>query len=504
MQDTFFIENIPDADNIVQNLKHTFSNSVDRTFTGIRRYYDTFDWRLLRAGYQLYSENRQYYLYSVKADKGELCHIFPRKPVYADDFAGTPFEKLMNQLLQMRALLPTVSFQIIWERLNILDTYKKTVARIRIEQAVWKKTPFPIQVKIISLRGFKSNTDEIFSWFHRKGIEPSATDLYTHACKLAGINPGTYSSKLKVDLNSDMTVSEAFKKIHGALFKTMRENEQGIIKDIDTEFLHDFRVSVRRIRALYSQVKKEIPSEIYNEAKKDFTWLGKSTNRMRDIDVYLLNKYKYIKILPADLKERILPFFQDMEKERSREHVKLVRLLKSARYSNLVQYWQEYFAAQPVNDGIDHSILMYARVHILKRFHRVLSLGQKVNVSGSDELLHKLRIECKKLRYLLEFYSSIFPQNLVLALIRQLKILQDNLGEFNDLCVQQSELRAYVDNLSLTGTQGKDVIMAVGFLISNLNDRQKAVRLNFAQSFYTFSSDKTIQSFDKLKMVIKT
>ena len=44
--------------------------------------------------------------------------------------------------------------------------------------------------------------------------------------------------------------SEACRRILAHLAQIIRLNEDGIRKDIDTEFLHDFRVAVRRARSL--------------------------------------------------------------------------------------------------------------------------------------------------------------------------------------------------------------------------------------------------------------
>ncbi len=58
-----------------------------------------------------------------------------------------------------------------------------------------------------------------------------------------------------------------------------------------------------------------------------------------------------------------------------------------------------------------------------------------------DEVVHQLRINCKKLRYLMEFFAPLFPENEIKTLIKALKLLQDNLGNFNDYSVQQIFLR---------------------------------------------------------------
>ena len=79
----------------------------------------------------------------------------------------------------------------------------------------------------------------------------------------------------------------------------MRQNEAGIRADWDTEFLHDFRVAIRRTRSALSQIKGVLPVDAVEHFKDAFRELGRSTNRLRDLDVYLLEEETYRAMLPA-------------------------------------------------------------------------------------------------------------------------------------------------------------------------------------------------------------
>ena len=60
-------------------------------------------------------------------------------------------------------------------------------------------------------------------------------------------------------------------------------NVSGIIKDEDSEFLHDFRVASRRIRSGLTIAKKLFDLESLQSAKVDIKQLGDKTNAMRDM-----------------------------------------------------------------------------------------------------------------------------------------------------------------------------------------------------------------------------
>ena len=73
-------------------------------------------------------------------------------------------------------------------------------------------------------------------------------------------------------------------------------------------------------------------------------------------------------------------------------------------------------------------------------------------------------------------------------LIGQLKRLQDNLGEFTDLAVQQEALLALADQLTLEDPDVPHALIASGALIGVLARRQEAVRAEFAATFTKFAT----------------
>jgi CHAD domain-containing protein len=113
-------------------------------------------------------------------------------------------------------------------------------------------------------------------------------------------------------------------------------------------------------------------------------------------------------------------------------------------------------------------------------------------------MLHALRIECKKLRYLMEFFASLFPAKEINELIRQLKKLQNNLGDFNDLCVQQEYLLSLAVEFPDDRRQSRRTILAVGSLIGRLDAEKSRVKDSFAQTFTGFAAKANQKLFKSL------
>jgi CHAD domain-containing protein len=143
-------------------------------------------------------------------------------------------------------------------------------------------------------------------------------------------------------------------------------------------------------------------------------------------------------------------------------------------------------------------IIELARNRIYKKFRGVAKTGSKILANTEDELLHALRIECKKLRYLMEFFANLVPRKKINALIAQLKNLQDNLGDFNDLCVQQEYLLNMATELPDDQQQLKKTLVAIGSLVEALNHEKQTVKGAFARTFADFAAPGNEQLFKEL------
>jgi len=299
-----------------------------------------------------------------------------------------------------------------------------------------------------------------------------------------------------------MRSDEATRIVLRFLLQVMMVNEENLEKDLDTEVLHDYRVALRRTRSVLSQMKRVFPREIVRRFRKDLSSVGKISNRLRDLDVYLLNEDSFRKMLPASLRDDIDPLFDHMRRKRSRIFREVIRRGKSRRYRKLFQEWDEFLrkpgtdfptapdAALPIRD--------VAQRRIRKKYERVLREGKRVLEDPKGEGLHLLRIECKELRYLLEFFSGLFPRRKVRVLIGQLKKLQDLLGSYNDLSVQEQYLLDAARELRKTGRQSEKTPLAIGKLVKILNREKLTLKGAFAETFAEYSSPANRKSFRAL------
>ena len=133
----------------------------------------------------------------------------------------------------------------------------------------------------------------------------------------ASLFPGAipYNANPDVPLGTQEPSIEVAADIIRTYLAVARQNEAGVIADIDTEFLHDYRVSLRRVRSVLSLFKGVFSPEQTDALKREFSDLMAPTGRVRDLDVYLLEKDIYFNLIPPNLHQGAEAMFAQFAKE---------------------------------------------------------------------------------------------------------------------------------------------------------------------------------------------
>ena len=237
-----------------------------------------------------------------------------------------------------------------------------------------------------------------------------------------------------------MTARAALRAVLLQLLDTLEANVPGTLRDIDTEFLHDLRVAVRRTRSALKLAGDVLPASVPARFRPEFKWLGDLTTPTRDLDVYLLNYDEMADALVSATPAELEPFHAHLARRRVIEQRALARGLRSARFSRLTCEWRSVLTGLSVPRAGERTAELAARR--LRRAHRrVLRQGRAISADSPAEQLHDLRKRCKELRYLLEIFASVFDPQAYQRALKDLKGLQDCLGEFQDHQVQQEETK---------------------------------------------------------------
>ena len=480
--------------------------------TVYRTYYDSFDWRLYLDD-SLLEDTRDGNAHTLvwrtlKGNRRDTRLKQQLAPRFARDLPAGHFRDLLEPLLDMRELVPMVRVRSRIHSLRILNKDDKTVAYLTVEenslprQQGRRSGKLDDRAIVIPVKGYPKPSSEVAKLLQGQGLTLAQNGLMLAALSTIGEIPGNYSSKLNLKLDPAMRADRASKVILQRILDIMLQNETGTRAGTDTEFLHDFRVAVRRTRSALTQIKAVFPKRIVDRYKTEFAWLGQITTPSRDLDVYLLNFDEYRDSLPAATQTDIEPLRDFLIRHQKIENRALVKALDSARYRRLTRNWRN-FLDQPVNErttlkNAGRPTLEVACERIWKIYRRAIREGNAINAQSPADTLHELRKTCKKLRYLMEFFQNLYPVARIRRLIRALKALQDNLGNFQDYEVQAMTLKKFSHQMVAEGRVSPDTLLAMGMLIDGLERRQQQAREEFAGWFAEFSLQKNQDRFRKL------
>lgn len=294
----------------------------------------------------------------------------------------------------------------------------------------------------------------------------------------------------------------ATKAILLGLLDVMEHKEAGVLQNEDTEFLHDFRIAVRRTRSALGQIKGVFPERATRIYASHFAWLGGVTSPPRDFDVYLLGFDELKAGLAEPFREGIEPLRGVLEHHSDLAHAELARQLHSHRYRSLLGGWRKFLAApcpkRPAAPQALTPIRELADVRIWKMFRRALKEGRAIRRDTPPEHIHELRKTCKKLRYLLEFFRHFHPQEDIDKPIKQLKRLQNYLGDFQDVHARIDLLRRLSLEMRQDASVPTDSLLSLGALLASLERRQKSLREEFGDRFAPFAHARNRERFVQL------
>ena len=313
--------------------------------------------------------------------------------------------------------------------------------------------------------------------------------------------PGDITQELEV-IQPEQRADDAVKSVFLHQLDVMEQNENGIRHDIDSEFLHDFRVAVRRTRSLLDQMKSVLPEHRISRFSRDFAWLGKVTGSTRDMDVYLLTFDTYQRRLPLGLRKDLMPLYEFLLRHKKMEHSRMIKMLDTVRYKRLKEDWGKFLTAKPPYRSTlahaDSPIVIVTSQRIWHIYRKVIKLGRAIKSDSPASMLHELRKTCKKLRYMNEFFQDIYPRNRIKQLINNLKALQDNLGEFQDLEVQKKSLHNFIQAMEQETGITDATRHAMNMLVARLEERDQQVRKEFSTRFKKFTSSSNQQLYKQI------
>jgi len=471
---------------------------------------DTFNGRIAAAGGRLTTRagNGGARLEWQPQDRHVRLEVTVETPVdFVWNLPGGPLRDSLEPIIDVRRLLPQVEVEIQGRMLDVLDDDRKTVARIRIEagrartqgrSCAWQR--IPTLVTLTALKGYDAAYERLRRIIEsRPGLKWSPDGLQVIALQALGVSPLRDASEFDVALVRSVRADAGARQIYNALLGIMVDNEPGMRADLDSEFLHDYRVSLRRTRSLLGQIKNVFPEDAVTHFRTEFRWLAQATSAKRDLDVLLLNLRRMSDGLPAEDLAALLAF---LSRKQLHEQGLMERFLDSKRYRALLASWQGFLQnttpgpSEPAGAALP--LVQVTSQRILRLYRRLVDHATAVHDKTPADAIHQVRIEAKKLRYLIDATRSLHDRRDLDRIVDRLKKVQSVLGDFNDAQVQERNLVSFGSALLEAGAGESGVLLTVGRLAENARNRAVSLRPKVDRELSRFCKDGIWEDFRRL------
>jgi CHAD domain-containing protein len=257
----------------------------------------------------------------------------------------------------------------------------------------------------------------------------------------------------KVGLTADDMMAEATRKIMYFQFQHMLYHEAGTKLGLDIEELHDMRVATRRMRAALQVFGDYLDKETWAPFEKGLRRIGRVLGEVRDLDVFQEKTRLYLDSLPPERQDELAPLQAAWSAAHAQARNRLVAYLESKRYRKFKENFSQFLEtpAPELPSGLDSPVeikprrlrhiapvILYQRLAAMSAFEEWMT-GPDVPLAR----LHQLRIASKGLRYAIEFLEEVLGVE-TKVLIKEMKMLQDHLGDLQDAVVASNLLRDFL------------------------------------------------------------
>lgn len=247
----------------------------------------------------------------------------------------------------------------------------------------------------------------------------------------------TVDSTNKLVLDASEPVAEAIRQVLLEQLDVMLANENGSRMGDDIDHVHDMRVAVRRMRTAFRLFGDYYQRSSIKRFQKDLRATGRALGAVRDMDVFNREAVHYLRQQPKRRRQDLDPLLAHWHDQRETARLALIAYLDGEPYRAFVQDFGEFVRSpgagvKPVSDVEPQRFLVQDVLSstVWQRYETVRAYGRVLD-RAPVATLHALRIDCKYLRYTLEYFQSLLGPH-ASWLIGEVIALQDHLGDIQD------------------------------------------------------------------------
>ena len=427
--------------------------------------------------------------------------LTPSWPVMPDQLAAGAVRTAVTAVSGLRALVVAARTRTALTKAVVRNADDKIVARV-----AWRRTrlvepasagpELPVRLSVAPLRGYGGDVATLAEMLIGGG-DFTNDESSPHIDVLAAAGPVvTPAPPMTPDLPASVAIAQALQ----AFSVAMRQNVPGTLADVDTEFLHELRVAVRRIRSVLKRAGDVLPAAMTQRYPEEFRWVGQFTTPTRDLDVFTLDLPE-LRGVVSD-RSALDPFAQHLLRRRKAARRDLVTALRSSRFADLLEDFDTDLAT--VLTSADSAgpagptAAELARNRIRAAYRRMATPARALTKDTPAADVHDLRKRGKDLRYVLEVFRALCDPDDYAAVISDLKKFQDILGRFQDSQVQVVALHQMAQQMLDAGERRAEPILAVGELAGHFHADQLDARAQLDRQSADYLGARTAKRVEKL------
>ena len=264
------------------------------------------------------------------------------------------------------------------------------------------------------------------------------------------------------------SVELGFRDVLRSCLTQIAENRLAVLASEDPEGPHQLRVGLRRLRSAFRLFRPTLNPETVISLDQMARTIASEAGALRDLDV-LIDEIvaPLVEKAPESLSFNAL--LENLNASRGKDtRSALVEHLKSAEVNafllNLAAYTEGRGWLDPEN--FDQTTLLaqpidvYSSHALSRQWKKVMKYGKRLEELTIPER-HEMRKAMKKMRYGIEFFGSLYPEDTVKPFLKRMKKLQDIFGYLNDVAMAET----LPEKCKVKGPKAPEATQAIGFVI---------------------------------------
>ena len=461
LETTWLLKSIVDNSELVATIGSDFHVEIEPSTSTELTVYDDFDDDLWKADLILCRSGKN--IFQLIRDSDCIAEVrAPAKTRFWWDFPDSEVKSKLKNVIGLRAVLPVASLKLLSANFLLRNSDEKIVAKGQLLQSI-ADDRIRHYLTLQEMRGYKKCFSQakkrLKPVFEQEVAEFGIKTMLTEQ----NLMTAEKDTSQPLHLTPDMPTEIAVRAMAIEMIDQATRHVDGVVSDTDTVFLHQYRVSVRKLRSLISLLKESLPPSTVEAVAPRLSAIAGKTSRLRDLDVFLLEKDSYQAMLPDMHEEGLNDLYALVEKQRRLENSRVARYFLSNDYQHGIAECKAELSAAPafLTQISKKPVLSVAKSLLIKRYRKIKHMNAQLNDKSVDEDVHDIRKEFKKLRYLIEFFIELLPRKRTARLLGHLKKIQVTLGDFNDYCVQIEFLSGFNDDRQIEMTKALSGLTAI-------------------------------------------